>query len=394
MGSKVSIEAHMRAFQSLEGRFAGSAQERAALDAVRARLPDPDAARIEGFAGHTAPWVVLGMHGVAAFVSGLLGFWMPKLGAAGCLLTSASLIGEGTGSLGLLRMWIPKHPSYNLVVPRRVEGARGTVVLTTPLDAPRVHVRRPRWLRRPLRGVLSSTLVLAALLLLRSLSEPWGAPLMSLYVAGLAGSAITAATVFLTWRSPRTEPADVGGMAALLQAHERLSAEAPDELEVWTVFTGCGRAHQDGVRAFLSLRGERLPQPLLVISLQDAGRAPLRAAITEGPLWQQHHRATGPALVERLQWAGVRVPTIDRPEASDATAASLLGYRALSLVGGGGPPDAEAATRAATLLELIVRWFGEDLARVEASRLPKDGSVVRLTRPSVEEEAPQAPDEG
>ncbi|MCB9682309.1 MAG: hypothetical protein H6733_12655 [Alphaproteobacteria bacterium] len=354
----------MEALARIFPRPAGSEQERDALDAVRARLPDPDAARVEGFAGHTAPWAILGIHGVCLFVAGVLGFWFPRVGALGCLLATASLVGEGSGRLGLLRLWLPKLPSYNLVVPHEVERAVGTVVFTTPLDVPRVHLRRPRWMRRPLLGVFVSSSMLTVLLVLRSLSEPWGTPLLSLYLACLVVQGVTSAVVFATWRAPRAVSNDTGGMAALLELERRLAVDPIPGLCVWTVFTGCGRAHQDGIRAFLTLRGERQPAPLLVISLEEAGRAPLAAALTEGPLWRQHHLPTGPALVERLQWAGVRVPTVDRAEASDARAAMLLGFRALSLVGGDGVPDPDHAARAADVVETVARWFAADLQRV------------------------------
>ena len=159
----------------------------------------------------------------------------------------------------------------------------------------------------------------------------------------------------------------------MLELLRRLEADPPDQLAVWTVFTGCGRAHQDGIRAFLSLRGHRLAKPVLVLSLNDVAHAPLQAAVTEGPLWPQHQLPTGPALVERLRWAGVRIPEVDDPEPSDARAAMILGYRALSLRGGAGEASVASARRAAQITETIIRWYAEDLARVASNRPAVEG---------------------
>jgi hypothetical protein len=122
------------------------------------------------------------------------------------------------------------------------------------------------------------------------------------------------------------------------------------------------------MKTFLTLRGHRLPQPVLVVSVDEVDRAPLRAAVTEGPLLAQPQRPTGPALVERLRWAGVRIPAFDRPETSDSLVATVLGYRAMALVGGDEPADAASVRSAADVVETLARWYGEDLARVAVAR--------------------------
>ncbi len=362
------ISADLAALQAIEGRYAGTPGERAALDLVRARLPDSIAARIEGLVGHHLPWMELGLHGGGALAFGVLGAWYPALGAIGCALVSVSLMLEGTGRLGPLRMWLWRRASYNLVLPPAEDTSPlGTLILSTPLDAPRVHVRRPRFWRRPLRGVLGSTVTLAVLLLLRALSEEYGTPLYALYWACLGVNALTSLMVLVTMR--RAEPSSgAGGIAALMEVARRLDASPVPGLAVWTVFTGCGHAHQDGMKTFLTLRGHRLPQPVLVVSVDQVDRAPLRAAVTEGPLLQQPQRPTGPALVERLRWAGVRIPAFDRPETSDSLVATVLGYRAVALIGGDEAADATSVRSAADVIETLARWYGEDLARVAVAR--------------------------
>lgn len=362
------VEADLTALQAIEGRYAGTPGERAALDLVRARLPVAIPARIEGLVGHHLPWMEVGLHGGGALAFGVLGAWHPALGALGCALVSVSLLLEGTGRLGPLRMWLWRRASYNLVLPPADDATPlGTLILAAPLDAPRVHVRRPRQWRRPLRGVLGSTVTLAVLLLLRALSEEYGAPLAALYWTCLGVNLLTSLVVLVTMR--RAEPSSgAGGIAALMEVARRLDAAPVAGLSVWTVFTGCGHAHQDGMKTFLTLRGHRLPQPVLVVSVDDVDRGPLRAAVTEGPLFAQTQRPTGPALVERLRWAGVRIPPVDRPQTSDSLVATVLGFRALALVGGDEPSAPSSVRAAADVIETLARWYGEDLARVAIAR--------------------------
>ncbi len=349
-------------------------------------------ARVEGFVGHPLPLLVLGLHGLFLSFGGIVGLVWPKTGLLICLLVSASLVGEGTGRLGLLRAWMPKLPSYNLLLPpAQPDGAAsiGTVVISTPLDIPRWRAPRLRQLKRPLFGVFASAGILCVLLVL-GLLDPWTDALRWIYGGAVVVTAITASFVFVSRREPRRISSEASGIAVTLEVVRRLQARPVDGISTWFLFTGCGRAHQDGMRAFLRLRGERLQKPVLVISVVDAGRAPLSAVVTEGPLWPQHHRPTGPALVERLRWAGVRIPEADRAEPTDARAAMILGYRALAFAGGDGDPSPIHARRAAEIVETVVRWYRDDVARLadERARMAPltetqhGGEVAPVERPS------------
>jgi hypothetical protein len=372
------IAADLEELGSIEQRFAGTAAERRALEAVRARLVDVAPGRVEGLVGHPMPLLVLGLHGVLLFGSGMLGMMFPKVGVLACLAVSISLIGEGTGRFGALRAWLPRVPSYNLVVPPKEEGSTlGTVILATPLDVPRWRPPRLRWPRRPLMGVLVSAGLLCALLLMLII-EPWNHVLAGLYAGALVVTAITATGVVLSRREPRRVEADASGLAVTLELVRRLRARPLPGVATWTVFTGCGRAHQDGIASFLRLRGERLRRPVLVVAVVEPGRPSLSAVLTEGPLWPQHHRPTGPALIERMRWAGVRIPEVDRTEPTDARAAMILGFRGLALAGGDGASTPESCVRAADVVETVLRWYRDDLARVEGDRV----TVAALVDPT------------
>lgn len=354
----------LAALGAIPHAYACTEGERAVLDAVRARLVDPHAARVEGFVGHSLPLLVLGLHGLFGAVAGLVGWDRPLLGLVGTLLVAASLVGEGTGRLGLLRLWLPKSPSANLVVPPAHVGELGTVIVSAPLDQPRLRPSLRRGLRRPLAAVAASLAVQSVLLVLRLLSEPFGRTLGIAYAVALAVLAAAAGAFWLARRTPDDPIAEAGGPAAVLELQRRFLADPLPGVAVWWLFTGCGHAHQDGMSVFLGRRGDRLVRPLLVVTLDGVSRPPLAAALSEGPLWPQSHRATGPALVERLRWSGVQIESVDHPEPTDARPALLAGHRALALLGGRGPGSPAAAASAVDRIEALLRLHAGDLARV------------------------------
>jgi len=354
---------------ALRERFATSDQERGALDVVASLLPEEAHARVEGFVGHPNPVAMLGVHGVFILASTILGLWYPSIGAFCCLLVTASLVAEGTGRRGMLRWWLPRHPSYNLVVPEPMGSAQGTIVLTTPLDVPAWPMRASHGPRRPFLWIGVSAVTLSLMMLLRTTSQQFDAPLLFVYAFTLVVMAATSVVGLIARRGIPKAEGDPSGMGTLLQLRERLEADRPPGLGIWYLFTGCGRGHHEGIEAFLRVKGPRLKKPVLVVSLVDTGRAPLRATLTEGPLWPQHHRPTGPSLVERLRWTGWKVRLVDLPESTDARAASRLGYRAIGLVGGRSESTPEAMEKAGAFAEALVRQFAADV------RLPAEAGA-------------------
>ncbi len=381
------IREDLEALSQVPHRFAGSPGERAMLDGVRARLPDGAAARVEGFVAFTSPGLVLGIHAGALLLAALLGLAAPLSGLALGALATASLYAEGTGKRSLLRWILPKQASYNLAVRAAAERPVGTVILTAPLDVPRWRIRGPSWFRRPLQAVLIAGGVLVGLLALRALALPWGGTGQGIFVGVFAVLLASFGVGASAHRRPGELAGDASGPAVLLELVRRFRASPVAGVDVWFAFTGCGHAYQNGMHAFLAMRGDRLTKPILVLALDDPGRAPLGAVVTEGPLFPEHHRPTGPALVERLRWAGLQIPSIDHPEVTDARAALRWGYRALALAGGDGLPSAEMAAKAADVTEALVRLYAYDVART-ADFAPLVGELALGPAPE-----PAAPEE-
>ncbi|MFT4621615.1 MAG: hypothetical protein ACI8PZ_000267 [Myxococcota bacterium] len=362
------IHSDLETLRQVTHRHAGSEGERRMLHEVRERLPAGTASRIEGFVAFTSPHVIIGLHAAVLLLAGVAGFQWPLAALVVCALGTASLVAEGTGRFSALRWILPKEASYNLVVHRPAAETRGAVVVAAPLDAPRWTPNRPQWMSRPLRAVVWAAMVVTAILALRALAEPWGRPTQAMYVVSLIVFAVTVLLGALMQRSVSAQ-ADASGCAAALDLDRRLLARPVDGLDLWIVFTGCAHAYQNGMHAFLAMHRKRLVDPVLVVVLDDPGSPPFGAVRSEGALTPIRHRPTGPALIERLRWSGLAIPEVDRPEATDAHAATEWGYRALALSGADGTSDEETCSAAVDVVEAAIRMYGDDVARVPALSL-------------------------
>ena len=372
MGSRARIAEDLDALSAVGHRVAGSENERNMLDLVRGLLPEQTRARIEGFVAFASPNLVLMGHAALLLGAGVLGWFYPASGALVCGVVTAHLINESSGRRSWLRWVLPKSASYNLVVPLECDPGLGTVVVTTPLDTPKWRPDRPSWMKRPLQAVVAAALVVTVLLLLRAMAEPWGRPTQGMYIGALVVLGITVALEALAQRRVEGRGReDASGSAAMLELVRRFHTNPPERVNLWFVFTGCGHAYQNGMSAFLAMHRQRLQAPVLVVAMDEPGRGRIGAVVSEGPLWAQVHRPTGPALVERLRWAGAEIPVIDHESVTDARAAMIWGYRALALVGtGSAEPTAADTERAVDTVEALVRLYGDDLARVPRAALP------------------------
>jgi hypothetical protein len=360
----------MRELSAVGGRFAGTEGERAMLAAIRPRLPEGWSVRTEGFVGHVRPDFIVAGHVVLLVLVGLAGAWFPGWAVLPAALITASLLGEATGRFALLRRLLVKAASYNLVARDHQHQPLGSVVLTANLDLPRSR-RGPRsglrLVDRAWQAMFWMAMVVTLALFVRSTGDPFGAASLQVYLFTL-GLLVGTALIRLVRRPAREGRDEAGGPAVLIELMRRFADDPVPGVEVWVAFTGCGSAYQGGMCHFLDLHRPSLRDPVMVVAIEAPERAPLAAVVSEGPVFAQEHRATGPALVERLGWAGVDLPEIRLFGATDARAAQLQGVRSLALAGGDGPSSVGQAERAADLIEVLVRWYAEDVAQVAGDR--------------------------
>ncbi len=277
----------------------------------------------------------------------------PAAATAVAVLTTLSLAADLLGRPAF-RLLMPRVATYNVVQRRIDPKALGTVILVATTDS---VVRRPttRFLAiLAVAGALTTTLFVSLTHL--GLHGPAAQALHALAFAATTGS-VLGWTLF----HKRHETVDVGGPVAALAAWRSLDAEPPDRLERWLAFTAAGHADQSGLEALLHSLPGHLPKPLLVVAFDSVGRSPLGVVVSEGTLRRVFHRPTGPALVERLGWRGLRVEPRDLPRSTPGDAARRLGERALVLTGGTSPPDFGAALHASSVAVHAIRLFQSDL---------------------------------
>jgi hypothetical protein len=372
----------LEALAAVPARFAGTQGERQMLDAVRQRLPAGLAPRAEGLVAHTSPAWFLALHAVLLLAAGVLGVWQPGWAGVATAALTASLVLEADGRGSPLRWPFPKHASYNLVARAVSEHSIGAVVFVAPLDVPRWRPDLPRWFRRrPVQGLISAGVVVTGSCLLRAIADETAAEeVHRVYIFALVVLGLAAGLSMLGNRRVPPRTSDTTGPAVVLELARRLSERPIPGVDTWFLFTGCGYAYQEGMRAFLACHAPHgsnpsawsLRDPALVIGLHEPGRGSLAAVISEGPLRVEPHRPTGPALAERLRWAGVDLREGERPGATDANAATRHGLRALTLAGVG-VPTVENTHRAAEIAETLARWYADDLHQVEQQRVALGG---------------------
>lgn len=362
------IAEDMAALQGIGGRFSGTEGERAALHAIRQRVDAQGwLVRVEGFVAHTRLEQVALSHVALLLVVGVIGIWAPFWCLPLAALITASLLGEATGTFTLLRRLLLKSPSYNLVARNRQVEPVGSVVISANVDVPRSHRPRrsgPRLRERTFQLMFWSATLVTLYLFVRAIADPFGPLTLQMHL-GLLGLLAGSCLLRLAARRPDPEGReDGGGPAVLLELMRRLEADPVDGIETWIAFTGCGQADGAGIRHFLDLHRNALVEPVFVLHLDRPARSPLMAVTAEGPVFAREHRATGPSLVERLRWAGVELPEIRLFDPTDARAVTVRGNRALALSGGDGEASLEAARNAADLVEVMVRWYAQDVAQV------------------------------
>ncbi|MEZ4236451.1 MAG: hypothetical protein R3F59_09885 [Myxococcota bacterium] len=417
-GVEERIRRDLEALAAVPHRYAGTEGEREMLHQVRNRLPStapapeptpasapgsgplasaatpagverpPVAAdgvrvgsRIEGFVAYTSPGLILGGHALALLVIGVLGLWWPLPAAFACAAVTLSLVAEGSGWYSALRRVLPKSASYNLVWRSVVDEPLGSLVIAAPLDTPRWRPNRPKWLRRPMQLLVAAAVVLTVVVALRALAEPWGRPTQGMYAVSLGVLGAAAGIGAMAHRRAGGTDHDASGPAALLELVRRFEDDPLPGVDLWAVFTGCGHAYQNGMHAFLAMRGKRLREPVLVLALAEPGRSDLR------PSWPRGHCGRS-STARPAPWSsacagpGSTCPRATAPR-DRRRAAMLWGYRALALGGGGGGPSTVAGTvRAVEVAEAVARLRRGPAPRARPAPRPAAPASAPRGRPS------------
>jgi len=352
---------------SLKARLAGSAAERAAVDAVGRWFEERgEVVRYDGFVAATSPPLNVALHLLVAALGALVGTLWAPVGLAVVIAVLLSGVRELRGGRPMLRRLLPRDTSYNLVVRRPAAARRlGTLVLAAHVDVPR---RTWRMTRRLAAIPLGAAAALALALALESVGVGWfWLAWLRLVLGGALGVGVLVA-LFHHTRPARegTGPGD-SGIAAVMEASLALGERPLQHLDVVFAAVGCQEAHGGGVRALLRQERTRLlPADTALVFVEDVGVGELIYGVGEAVLDTVAYRPTLPGIAERitrqLPWREVGGAVLKG--VTGALQPTRRGYRAMTVTGGGprgGPVVPGRVRKCAAFLAEVAWTYDADL---------------------------------
>ncbi len=329
-------------------RPAGSEAERAVLEAIRSSLPASTRATVESCLAMTRPDVARALHVLLAAFGAALGLFWPAVGAVVVGVAGLGLALEADGRMGPMRLAWPRRPAYNLDVALPAPtDVGGTVVLVIPADTPRGPPFRRFAAWRHVAVLVAGSAVWFAL---RAMDVPWDGDAVWIGAALVAGATLSVGELWPF--GPAAE--DAGTPRIWLELLDDLARNPPPALAIRGVVVAAGHAGGDGLGAWLARHGRLLADPVLFIGLDAVGQGPFAVADAEVGLIRHPHRPTGPALAERVAWAGQDIGRTSLPATSLLGPAVVDGRRTALLVGRGGDgPGDGARQRVRAMIELF-----------------------------------------
>src|SRR3954464_8516301 len=284
---------------SFEGRRAGSDAERRAANWLARRLRDGGRrAVVEPTYAHPQYGLVHALHCALGFAGSLFAILAPPVGFAILLVAALSMYLDLNGRFYLARRLFFRRASQNVVSPGKRANAPARVFICAHYDSarsgaafqPKRVARASRLANRlpfpiaPFRVLFWSLAILLPILGARMAGVDSG--LISLLQ--LIPTLILLIGVFLL---ADIELSDVvpgandnaSGVATALSLAEELDAEAPENLDVWLLFTGGEECQMEGMRSFIRSHRKSIDRENTYFVVLDAvGSGTVRYETGEG----------------------------------------------------------------------------------------------------------------
>jgi hypothetical protein len=324
---------------SPEGRLPGSEQDRRTVAMLAAELEsmgrhaDVEEIRVRPFWQLTFA-IFAGLAAAGTVLSSIA----PPAGAVILLLTAAAMYGDLAAGFHTLRLFFPRRTTGNVISTERRERPAARVILTAHHDSGRTGLlyalrvpslrRRRATLTSPLHFLFWTVMVALVGAIVRLAMDESGALDVVQFV--LAAIFLTYVVLLLDSAAAAPSPGasdNASGVAALLEAARRLTAEPPELIETWVFLTGAGDAGALGMRAWLEEHGGSLRGvPTYFVNLKGAGNGQVCHVVGEGYATlvrndERLARLAERAGSERHVW---RIGT-------DASAAAARGHAAITL---------------------------------------------------------------
>jgi hypothetical protein len=340
----------IRELCSFEGRGPGTDAERRAANALAGRLRAVGRrADLEPFFCHPQYAIVHLIHAALGIAGSLLATVEPAAGFALVLLAAASTYLDLNTRLYLVRSLLFRRASQNVVSPGHRPDAAARLILMAHYDAARtgyIFSKASKRIRRlPERVRLSAGpfrlffwVGLAPLL-----------PILGARMAGLDGTwlsaiqaiptivLIVAAFLLIDIALSEIVPGaydNASGVAAVLSAAEDLTADPPQNLDVWIVLTGSEESFCEGSRAFVRSRRKQLDRPnTYFVNVDSVSYGQVAYEVSQGAVISVPHDRLLVELSEVLATAGAAngATAIRHPLLDDALPPRIRKFRAITL---------------------------------------------------------------
>lgn len=339
---------------SFAGRGAGTDAERRAANAMTSRLRGIGRrAEVEPTYVHPQWALVHALHSVVAIAGSIVAVSQPGIGFALVLAAATSAYLDLNTRFYALRRLFFRRASQNVVSPGGSPEAPLRLVLVAHLDAGRPGsatgpraVRVARRLSPRMRVALSPWRVyfwggIAALLPVIGLRMA-GVDAQWVSVVQMVPTVIAIASIFVLVDMALSDPVpgavdNASGVAAVLDAAERLRAEPVEGLDVWVALAGAGECQAEGMRSFLRAHKRNLePERTAIVNVDSVGFGSPHYTVTEGAAIGTPMDPGLISICEALaaSEAGAAGPRpIASPLPSDALAAQIRRIPAITVAG-------------------------------------------------------------
>jgi peptidase M28-like protein len=390
----------IRELCSFEGRGPGTDAERRAADMLAGRLRSIGRrAEIEPFFAHPEYAVVHLIHAALGVAGSIVATVQPAVGFALVLFAAASTYLDLNTRLYLVRSLLFRRASQNVISAGNRPDAPARLILMAHYDAARtgyIFSKASKRIRRlpertrvglgPFR--LFFWLGLAPLLpilgaRMAGLDPTWLNALQAIPTIVLIIAGFLLIDIALSDIVPGAYD-NASGVAAVLSAADDLTANPPDNLDVWIVLAGSEESFCEGSRAFVRSRRKEFDRATTAfVNVDSVSSGQVAYEISQGPVISLPHDPQLIELCATLGESGGAGPEgarpIRHPLLDDAMPARVRRMRAITLrttdPDGNLAPwyhthddtpervDAEALTRATDFLVSLARLIDRDTGR-------------------------------
>jgi hypothetical protein len=338
----------IRELCSFQGRGPGTDSERRAAGMLAGRLQGIGRrAEIEPFFAHPEYAIVHLIHAAMGVAGSIIATVQPAVGFALVLLAAASTYLDLNTRLYLVRSLLFRRVSQNVVSPGNRPDAPTRLILMAHYDAARTGYIFSKASKRIRKLPERTRLTLGPFRLFFWLGLAPLLPILGARMAGLDATwlnalqavptivLIVAGFLLIDIALSDIVPGaydNASGVAAVLSAADELTANPPENLDVWIVLAGSEESFCEGSRAFVRAHRKEFDRAnTAFVNVDSVSYGGVAYEISQGPVISLPHDPQLIELCEALSAAGQSARPIRHPLLDDAMPARVRRFRAITL---------------------------------------------------------------